>query len=393
MDINFEITNVYEKNEEYITDDNVRLIVNRGSTRSSKTYSILQLLIIQAIQNKDIVITIVGETLPKIKKSTLRDLKSIMGDMWKTYGEFNQTEMVYTFPNKSIIQFVSGDQESKFRGMKQDLLFVDECNFIKEEVFTQLAIRTIDKIIVAFNPSSEFYITDMVNEDDDTVEIVSTYKDNPFLELTIVNEIEKRANKDENFRRVFALGLYGSAEGLVFQEDLDWFLIDDLPVVFDKELWGMDFGFTDPTTYFQCRIVKNDIYVKEHIYEANLINRKLGPLMKDSNPHNIMCIADSEDPKSIKDLNLTYGINIKGIKKEQVLPSIDNLKKRNVFITTDSINVIKDFRNYHWSLKKKDKKGRAVPEHSFSHSIDTVRYVADTQFVVRNKKQIRVITI
>lgn len=393
MEINFEITPVYEKNEEYLNDDDIRVIVNRGSTRSSKSYSILQLLIITALQRKDIVVTVVGETLPKIKKSTLRDFKHIMGDMYNTVGSMNQSDMVYTLPNKSIIQFVSGDQESKFRGMSQDLLFVDEVNFIKEDVFTQLAIRTKEKIFVAFNPSAQFYITEYVKNDKDTVEIVSTYKENPFLEQSIINEIEKRAAKDENFRRVFALGEYGSLDGLVFQENLDWFLIDELPSEFDKELWGMDFGFSDPTTYFQCRIVKNDIYVREWIYESNLINRKLGPLMLDSNPHNVQCIADSEDPKSIKDLSVTYGINIKGIKKEQVLPSIDNLKKRNIFVTKDSLNVIRDLRNYHWSEKKKDKKGRAVPEHAFSHSIDTIRYVTDTIFKPRNKKQVRVVRI
>jgi len=382
------VTTIYRQNEKYLHDDTVRMICNRGGSSSSKTVSILQLLLMTALKEK-CYITIVGETTPKIKKTTWKDFHNIvLPDELKEDVKINKSEMTVELPNGSVIAFLSAESESRVRGLRTTYVFFDEINSIKREVVEQITIRTKKKIFAAWNPSAEFWLTEEINERDDFVEIISTYKDNPFLEQAIIDELEARGKRDENFRRVFILGLYGSADGLVFAEGVDWQLIDTLPQKFDKELWAMDFGFTDPSTLFQIRFINKDVYIKEWIYESKLLNNKLAPLIKECNPENIQIVADSADPKSISDLRNTYGIKIKGIKKEQVLDSINNLKKRTMFVTKDSLKIIKDLRNYHWSLTKKDKKGRAIPDHNFSHSPDTIRYGCDENFAPRKKTRV-----
>jgi len=66
------LTEVFEKNAmAYV--EGYRYIINQGSARSSKTYSILQLLHMIAKKPKKRVISVVSKTLPHLKRGALRD--------------------------------------------------------------------------------------------------------------------------------------------------------------------------------------------------------------------------------------------------------------------------------------------------------------------------------
>ena len=77
------------------------------------------------------------------------------------------------------------------------------------------------------------------------------------------------------FKRVHIHGEWGSADGLVFEEGKEWQLIDQLPEIYDEDLFGLDFGFTHPTGIVQCRFIGPDIYVREMTYKSGLITREL----------------------------------------------------------------------------------------------------------------------
>ena len=84
----------------------------QGSSRSSKTYNILIWLIVEAATNPNTVVSIVRKTLPALKASALRDFKEIMiGLKWWSDKSFNKTELMYYFPNGSMIEFFSTDDE------------------------------------------------------------------------------------------------------------------------------------------------------------------------------------------------------------------------------------------------------------------------------------------
>ena len=96
----------------------------QGSARSSKTYNIVIWLITYCLQNPHTRISIVRGTLPSLKGSVLVDFKEIMMNMllWDS-KELNKSELIYTFPNGSWIEFFSTDNEQKLRGRKKGIYF------------------------------------------------------------------------------------------------------------------------------------------------------------------------------------------------------------------------------------------------------------------------------
>lgn len=82
-----------------------RYIDSEGGTRSSKTFSALQLLILLAESDKTPTITsVVSETLPHLKRGAIRDFRAIMAENFDE-NAYNKTDGIYTFPNGSIIEF------------------------------------------------------------------------------------------------------------------------------------------------------------------------------------------------------------------------------------------------------------------------------------------------
>ena len=58
-----------------------RVVSLRGGTRSSKTYSLVQYVILYALQNTGQTISIVRKTLHSLKSSVLRDFITILNQM------------------------------------------------------------------------------------------------------------------------------------------------------------------------------------------------------------------------------------------------------------------------------------------------------------------------
>ena len=99
------------------------------------------------------------------------------------------------------------DQPQKVRGRKREILFINEANELTLEDWRQLVLRTTDRIIIDYNPSDEFHwIYDEVIPREDSEFFQTTYRDNPYLEDTVVQEIERLKDTDENYWRVYGLG-------------------------------------------------------------------------------------------------------------------------------------------------------------------------------------------
>jgi phage terminase large subunit len=68
------------------------------------------------------------------------------------------------------------------------------------------------------------------------------------------------------------------------------------------------------------------------------------------------------------------GINAKPVKKDTILSGIDQIKRTNFFINTNSKNLLEELNSYVW---KSDKNGNNLdePEDRNNHIIDAIRYV------------------
>lgn len=355
------------------TDGN-ELIVMRGGTSSGKSYAILELLILIAHKHK-VLISVVSETWPHLSKGCYHDFLEILkGDDLYDERFHNKTEHSYQFLNGKI-EFFSCDSPSKVHGPRRDILFINEAVNISYEIFTQLDVRTDKCTIIDFNPCHEFWLQD-IPPTEKMVEIVTTYKDNKFLSQKIIKGIEAKQFTHPDWWKVYGLGEYGIISETIFT---NWKQCDKIPI--DAKLIGFstDFGFTnDPTAVVEVRMQDGAIYLKELVYETGLTNRDISKKYEEVGICRGMddIIADCAEPKSIHELRQA-GWNVHPSPKgpDSIIKGLDIMMQYQIFITAESINLIKEFRMYRWQRDKISGKMINKPIGGLAHGIDGVRYV------------------
>lgn len=352
--------------------DSARHIWNEGGTSSSKTWSILQILILIAQYAKTpLLISVVSESIPHIRRGAIRDFMNIMGDDFDP-TRFNKTDFIYDF-GLGKLEFFSADMPDKLRGARRDILFLNEANNIPYLAYRELDIRTRKVTFCDWNPVSEFWFheNNLANKSD-SVYIHSTY-----LDALVVTPPEVIANiesnkSDPNWWNIYGLGRLGKIEGLVYPL---FETIDTLP---DGDIfYGLDFGYsTDPTALVGCVIRGDKLYSKELIYETGLTNDAIAHRMDELGIQRRYdeIFADSAEPKSIEEI-YRFGFNIRGAPKGpgSVEYGHQKIRQYKLHITKDSLNFIKSLRNFRYI---EDKKGLLTDKttHAFSHLPDALRY-------------------
>jgi len=366
MNLNLKATDLFERNyAEY--QKKTRLVVNQGGRGSGKTWSLAQLFLIILTTHKNTLLTVCRKTLPSLKASAYRDFFEIMQEQnLYTEDKHNKTELTYKYSSNEI-EFVSVDQPQKIRGRKRQYLWMNETNEFSYEDFRQLNLRTDIQIFMDFNPSMEFHwIYDDILTRDDVAFLKSTYKDNPFLEPNVVKEIERLKAVDENYWRIYGLGERGSSEATIYK---NWDYTDVIPEG-DEVIYGLDFGFNNPTALVKITIKDKDIYLQELLYESHLTNSQLIERLKQLVDTNDYIYADIAEPQRIEEINQA-GFNVQQSDKD-VKKGIDTLRSRRIFITKDSINLLKEIKTYSW--RQKDNKSLDEPIKDNDHLLDATRY-------------------
>jgi phage terminase large subunit len=385
-----------------------RIVVNQGSTGSSKTYSIIQNEIINILNKpKGYITSITSPTMPHLRKGALWDFQQIMLS-WGLYDEkcHHKTEQYYRFPKGAKMEFFALDDASKARGPRRNRLYINEGNLVDYEIFKQLNQRTKEKITVDYNPSDvQHWIYDKVITRDDAKLIISTYKDNTYLSEGERQEIEHMCPvyklsdgselKDEDLSftnkgtngaylvsgnvndwRVFGLGRRGISMENIYTA---YEQVDEIPK--DCEIvYGVDFGFNAPTGVVKVAYDEytNNLYWQEVLYQRGLTNSelmsKLEGLIPDRNDY---IYADSAEPARIDEF-YKNGWNMHSSDKS-VKDGIDFVKSCNLKIVGDSPNLLKELRGYRW---KQDKMGNMLDEpiKKGDHSLDGARYASYTHF-------------
>lgn len=371
-ELTIQATEVFQKN--YAATK--RFVVNIGGSRSTKTYSILQLLIVKALSSDEpLLISIVRKSFPSLRLSVMRDFFDILKKL-DLYDEnnYNATEKAYHL-GSSTIEFFSIDDAQKRRGTKRNILYINEANELSWEDFFQLQIRTTDQIFLDFNPSEFFWYNEELEPREDIEIIRSTYKDNPYLNADQVHEIERLQHTDYQYYQIYALGEFAGDVDLVYQHTL----VEDIPTDTAKLIaLGLDWGYSnDPTTLVEVWKEGDNLYMNEILYETNLTNQDIADKMREAGVDRFMEIyADSAEPKSIEEVR-RMGFNIKPTTKgpDSILNGIDILKRHKLHVTRESTNIIQEFRRYKW-ITDKDGNKLNKPIDSFNHSLDAIRYVA-----------------
>ncbi|NDV93473.1 PBSX family phage terminase large subunit [Dysgonomonas sp. 521] len=376
-------TPIYSKVDEAIKDG-FNVVSAQGSSRSSKTYNILIWLINYCLKHPFTRLSIVRATLPAIKGSVFVDFKEILYNMGIfDSGCLNKTEMIYTLPNGSWIEFFSTDSEQKLRGRKRDILYVNEANELLFIEWQQLKMRTTKFAIVDYNPSfsDDHWLCDL-NKEEKTFHFISTYKDNPFLEKTIIDEIESLQHKNKSLWQIYGLGLQAQIEGLIFK-DIE--IVDEVPQWVKKRWIGLDFGYTnDPSTGIDVSLLDNTLYLDELFYRTQMLS---ADIVKELKPYSgLKVISESADPRLIQEVK-NAGINIYPVEKFKgsIMAGINKMLELNIKVTKRSVNLIKEFKNYTY-LQDKDERWLNEPIDAYNHGIDASRYVVLSEILGRNRK-------
>ena len=345
-----------------------------GGTAASKTFSILQLLTTIAAKKQDpLLISIVSETVPHLKRGCIRDFLNILGDSYNPLA-FNKTDLIYNF-GKAKIEFFSADDPAKQRGARRDVLFLNEANNISYEAFRELDSRTRLRMIADWNPVAEFwYHQNQLGNDPGSHYIHATYQDAlNVIPPEVIKNILVMGSKDINWENIYIKGLLGKVEGLVYPH---FEQINEMPEG-GQAFYGLDFGYSsDPTVVVKCIIKGNELYSEELIYEKGLTNDAIAYRMEElgirKNYDEIF--ADSAEPKSIEEIH-RFGFNIKSCPKgaDSVEFGHQKIRQYKQFWTKRSLNCIKEQRNLRY-IPDKDGKLTEKTMHMFSHGMDARRY-------------------
>lgn len=370
-------TYVFDKLLAAAVDPNIRGVSSRGGTRSSKTWSMLQLIYLMATQSETpLLISCVTDTLPGVKRGMFRDFKRMLQDegVWEE-KRMQYTEMIYTTENGSQIEFFGCENSAKVFGPARDILFVNEAQRVPKEVFRQMAVRTRLMLFVDFNPVKKFWAHDYFTGDN-MVEIVSTYRDNPYLTPEQVEEIESNKS-DANWWRVFGEGETGGTEGLIFPE---YELVQDFPAD-AKYCLGMDFGFTgDPTAIVKVGFVGDVLYLQEIAYTPGLLNWDIANLLKSKGLHKVITVADIAEQKSIAEISRLGCKVIPCIKgRGSIMAGIAQIKQfKRICVVVGSRGITDELDTYSYVLDRMTglyDTTEAIDDHN--HAMDATRYAVD----------------
>jgi phage terminase large subunit len=360
-------TVIFEKNYEALNDPALRFVINEGGSRSSKTYSLCQLVIIYCLQNNNKVVSIIRKTFPALRATVLRDFIEILKEL-NIYSveDHNKSEHIYTFPNGSIVEFFSVDDEQKIRGRKRDIAWCNEANELYFDDFTQLNMRTENKLIFDYNPSeSTSWLYELPQEE--SVLIKSTYKDNPFLPQSIRSQIEDLKRTDEALYQIYALGEKAISKSNIYS---NWSFIPHRPARFVNYVYGLDFGYNHPTALMRVYWCDNDIYIEPVIYESYLTTPMLIDKMQSFNVEKtVTIVADYARPEIIAELN-NAGYDVQNANKV-VKKGIDNIKTFGVLCQDDKA-IRKEYENYKW--KKVGDMITDEPVKMWDDAMDAIRY-------------------
>jgi phage terminase large subunit len=349
------------------------IICNEGGSRSSKSYSVVQLLIHIAISNPNTRISMVSHSLPHIKRGVYRDFKSIL-EQWNIWDEkdFRYTDFIYTFKNGSYIELFGLEDPDKAKGPARDILFVNEANLISKALFDQLLIRTTGQSFLDWNPADFISWVYEVADNPNNKRIHSTYLNNiSNLSESQIRNIEQYKDLPDDFMwKVYGLGERGSAKEIIYTQ---WKQYDEAP---DGDVfYGLDFGYVHPAALIKVTHYEGQNYFEEIVYQSGLTLSDLSRLIREKLPERATIYADAAEPKSIEEL-YRQGFNIKPAQKD-VWAGIVKMKSYPINLHYNSKNLRREFMSYKW---KKDKNDNVIEEPVKANDdlMDACRYAVFT---------------
>ena len=242
------------------------------------------------------------------------------------------------------------------------------------------------QITVTFNPWNERHWLKRVFFDEktqraDTLALTTTFRCNEWLDEVDIQRYEDLYKTNPRRARIVCDGQWGVAEGLIY-ENVQVKNFDKDELLKDKAYQlaiGLDFGFThDPTALCASWIneQKKEIYIFDEAYQVGLITKDVAKMIQDKGYAKSRIIADSAEPRLIKELQTEYNIlrlkeSRKG--KDSIMAGVSKLQGYSIFVHPSCTHIMDEFYSYCY---QQDKEGNWLnkPEDKNNHLMDALRY-------------------
>lgn len=375
----YSLTSTAEKTQALFSNDDYRIIVEQGGTSAGKTIAILMVLLDYALTRAGKIVSIVSDTLPNLRKGAMRDFLNICRETnVLEIGVWNKAESTLTLPNGTIIEFFSTDMLGAL-GARRDVLYINEANRISWDTFSQLEVRTREKVILDFNPVNEFWVHRelLKSKRKDVAFLKTTYLDNEALDPATIDAIEMRkGDGTSNWWRVYGLGEVGSLEGNIYQ---GWTPLDQKSIRKGKLIrYGLDFGFSnDETALVSIYELKDGLGLIEEVYQRGILGSEYGKILKSHNiDPSVLIVADGARPEIIAEIKRSGFRCISALKDAgSVKRGIDRVQQRKIYYCGS--NLEQEYLTYAWRVKKSTGEALDEPQDGNDHLMDALRYAID----------------
>lgn len=414
--MDFKVTPVFQKFWDIFKSRKYRQIVLYGGTRSSKTYSLMQGMVMELLTRKGIRITVWRNEKVTCRGTVMEDFADIINSNTMLSSVFIENKAKGTFTNKlngSKIIFEGADSPGKVLGMKQTISIFNEITEFSEPVYLQITQRTEETIFADFNPSKKFWF-DRMKLRKDTVFIHSDFRDNPFLSENIISQIKayepwesdsyyldkgvpmyngsritkenqppkhventKEKTANEYMWLVYGLGVGAEKPNKIYSgwEVMPRIEYMSLPY---EEYYGLDFGTASPTA---CVGVKFDgdktFYIDQKLYRPQSSSTKeLHEVLPSAGITKDMSgVGDSAKMASIEKLR-KEGFRIVPAKKGSgsVNAGIEVIQGFNIIYTNTSADLHEEYIGYSWEVDRYNKPTDR-PIKMDDHLMDASRYI------------------
>lgn len=369
-------TTAYKKIQSLADNRNKRVFCIQGSQGAGKTFAILQMLISLCLVRGNKKVIVCQKQLTKMKLTVIADFKNIMkGAGIFDDKQWNKSSNTYTFYNDSTINFIGLDKEDIGKGLRCDVIYLNEANKISFETYRQLSSRA-KKVVFDYNADFRFWAHDDVIPQEDCAFMKLTFEDNEYLSneerQVILGYREQGYNEDgtvkneywANIWLVYGRGEIGRLVGTIFTNVSNGDFDETIPFCY-----GMDFGLTDPTAIVRVAVDNHRkvIYADEILYLNGLSTEKIADEIKRNVKGKI--VGDSAASQTIHDLRKIYGVDIIESKKNKIVDDIRMIQSYKIIATKRSVNLMSNFTKYIWIDGKNE-----IPIDKDNHAIDALRY-------------------
>jgi len=410
-DINLDVTPLAQATLKALRDDSIRYLVHEGGTRSSKTQSIAQALLVESVM-RPVEVDVCRESMPVLRRSAMKDTLSWAKEMG-VYSEeaHHKTHDILQLPSRggaSMLRFYGADADEKLQGPERDIQWINEANEISADAFREIRRRTRETIVLDYNPSHgrSHWVDELVIGSGRERVVQSTYQDNPFLPEAQVKDIEADVpvyreadgteivdwtleyegdgvliSGDPAEWAVYGLGKRAKSDRIIFPH---WTIVDRLPPLEQCEdrAYGLDFGWNAPCVLVECRwrdVIGEDphVYWDEIFRDTKMRNSGLIEEMERAGvPTNVPIWCDDE-PDRIEDLK-DAGFDARPAKKSDYEATVRTVKDHRLLITRASGVLRDELEGLQWDT---DADGNILdePVKEADHGPDGGRYCTHSQ--------------